>query len=264
MQRSGRASGEPGGFAGAFSRGLLDPVAPVPNRLAGPGGKDASRRYNVYRNNVTVSLIEALADIFPATRRIVGDPFFRDMARIFVRTEPPGSPLLFEYGRAFPGFIDRFEHAAALPWLGDVARIERAWLDAYHAADAPALDAASLGAIAEEALPSATFTPHPAMRVLRSAYPAVSIFAANRHDGPVGRIEASDGEDGLVTRPSLSVMVRRLPPGGAEFITGLAAGMSLAGAAEGAFAADGAFDLAANIAGMIEAGAFAAVSAAGR
>jgi putative DNA-binding protein len=37
--------------------------------------------YNVYRNNVTVSLIDALVAIYPAVQRITGGDFFRAMAR---------------------------------------------------------------------------------------------------------------------------------------------------------------------------------------
>src|SRR5271168_3919112 len=88
-------------FAGAFSPALLDPQSETPTIVAGPRQKAAVKRYNVYRNNVTVSLIDALAAIFPATQRITGVEFFRAMARFYVRTIPPTSPLLFEYGRNF-------------------------------------------------------------------------------------------------------------------------------------------------------------------
>lgn len=47
--------------------------------------------------------------------------------------------------RDFPDFIERYEHAQSMPWLADVARIERAWLDAYHAADTEALSAEAPG-----------------------------------------------------------------------------------------------------------------------
>src|SRR5258707_7002615 len=87
--------------------------------------KGAVARYNVYRNNVTVSLIDALADIYPAVQRITGAEFFRAMARFHVRATPPTSPLLFEYGRDFPAFIEGYEYAQAMPWLADTARIER-------------------------------------------------------------------------------------------------------------------------------------------
>ena len=221
--------------------------------VAGPRGKAATRRYAVYRNNVTVSLIEALAKIFPATLRITGPDFFRAMARAHVRASPPVSPLLFQYGRGFPDFIAGYEHAAGMPWLPDVARIERAWLDAYHAADAPPLPPGALAGIAPDRLGDVVLTPHPATRILRSRHPAVSIFVANRREGPVGPVAARGPEDALITRPSLEVVVRHLPPGGAEFLERLAAGAPLGAAAEAALAAAPGFDLAQGIAGLLDA-----------
>ena len=103
----------------AFAAALLDPDHATPSAVAGPKGKTATKRYNVYRNNVTVSLINALADIFPATQRITGVDFFRAMARFHVRATPPTSPLLFDYGREFPDFIERYEYARSMPWLAD-------------------------------------------------------------------------------------------------------------------------------------------------
>ena len=59
-----------------------------------------------------------------------------------------------------------------------------------------------------------------------------------------------------MTRPALEVMVRRLPPGGAVFLARLIAGESLGATAAAALAESSDFDLPANIAGMLEAGAF--------
>jgi hypothetical protein len=114
----------------------------------------------------------------------------------------------------------------------------------------------ALVSIPSEQLADAILTPHPATRIVRSRYPAVTIFAANRVSGPVARIEASEPEDALVTRPEMEVVVRRLPPGGAVFLTRLIAGEPLGAAAAAALTEDSEFDLSANIAGMIEAGVF--------
>lgn len=244
------------GYAAGFVSALLDPGSRPPAFISGPDGKAAEKRYAVYRNNVTVSLINALAATFPATQRITGADFFRTMARSHVRVTPPTSPLLFEYGRDFPGFVERYEHARSMPWLGDVARLERAWLDAYHAADAAPLSPQALAVIPPEQLADVALTPHPATRIVRSRYPAVSIFAANRVDGPIVAIRSSEPEDALVTRPGLEVAVRRLPPGGAVFLLRLLAGEPLGVAAAAALADSSGFELAANIAGMIEAGVF--------
>jgi hypothetical protein len=246
-------------YAAAFVTGLLDPDRSPPEVVSGPAGKAATRRYAVYRNNVTASLIEALAATFPATQRITGPDFFRAMARSHVRETAPFSPLLFEYGRDFADFIDRYEYARSVPWLGDVARIERAWLDAYHAADAKPLAPQALASIPAERLADTVFKPHPTTRIMRSRFPAVAIFAANRGDGPVGRIETTTPQDALITRSGLEVIVRHLPPGGAAFLSGLVSGETLGAAAAAGVAASAEFDLSANIAGMLEAGAFTAV-----
>jgi hypothetical protein len=246
-------------YAALLARGLFDPDHPTPAGIAGPNSKRAVKRYNVYRNNVTVSLIDALVAIFPATQRITGIEFFRAMARFHVRSTPPRSPLLSEYGRDFPDFIARYEYAQGMPYLSDTARIERAWLDAYHAADLPPLAAQALAAVPPSLLPEVVFVPHPATRIVCSPFPAVTIFAANRQDGQMECIEASVPEDALITRPDEEVTVHRLPPGGAAFLTQLLSGRSLGDAAANAFDAAPGFDLAANIAGMIEAGVFSAL-----
>jgi len=243
----------------AFSSALLDPERAMP-AVVGPNGKMAGKRYNVYRNNVTVSLIDSLAAIYPAVQRVTGVDFFRAMARFHVRAMPPVSPLLFEYGRDFPNFIDTYEYAQGLPWLADVARIERAWLDAYHAADVTPLSAEMLAAIPPELLARAVLTTHPATRIVRSRYGAVTIFAAKRSNRPVGYIGAGIPEDALITRPDAEVVVRNLPEGGAEFLTSLMAGQPLGEAAASALQGSPQFDIAANIAGMIEAGAFTTIN----
>lgn len=263
MQAPSRIPAAPIGTADSYAAGfvppLLDPDRQTPALVTGPNGKAAVKRFSVYRNNVTVSLIEALAATFPATMRITGETFFRAMARFHVRETPPTSPLLFEYGRDFPDFIARYEYAQPMPWLSDVARIERAWLDAYHAADRPALAPDALAAVPPDRLGGAVFEAHPATRIVRSDYPAVTIFAANRASGPVGRIETAAPESALVTRPDLEVTVRHLTPGSDILLVRLLSGVPLATAAEGAASQYPSLDLATAIATALEAGAFSAI-----
>jgi hypothetical protein len=250
-------------YPAAFVPGLLDAAQVTPVFVAGPNGKAADKRFNVYRNNVTVSLIDALAAVYPATMRIVGETFFRAMARFHVRATPPTSPLLFEYGRDFPDFIERYEYAQSMPWLADVARVERAWLDAYHAADAAVLQPDVLASIPPERLGDVVFEAHPATHIVCSAYPAVTIFSANRATDPVARIEATAAESALITRPMLEVEVRRLPAGADAFLAHLVAGEPLGKAAAMACARCPEFDLATAIGTMLAAAAFTAIRLGG-
>jgi hypothetical protein len=242
-----------------FAEALTNRHEPVPDGLAAWNGPRPERRFGVYRNNVFWGLIEALKSRFPAAVTIVGDAFFTAMAGEYVRLEPPRSPLLLGYGDTLADFVERFEPVADLPYLADVIRLEAARSQAYHAADCPPLDPGDLASMPPERLPSLTLRPHPSLSVLRSVHPIVTIWAMNAGEMPVGPIDEWQGEDALVVRPAMTVHVYRLHPGGAVFVAALAAGRMLGDAVESALAADSRFDLTANLADILQSGAFAAV-----
>ena len=242
-----------------FSIALLDPARPVPSGLKGPSSAKADKRFSVYRNNVTLSLIGALEANFPAIRRLVGEEFFVAIAKAFVREHPPKSRILAGYGDDFPAFLEKLEPLAVYPYLADVARVERLWLDAYHEADAEPLDGAVLSARGPEALFATRFVPHPATRLIRSPYAAVSIMSANRAGSDTSGIDPSKPEFGLLTRPRLAVDVRHISASTFEFLHALIGSSSLGEAVERALESDAGFDVSANLRGMLEAGVFTAV-----
>jgi hypothetical protein len=124
----------------AFAEALLARDFDCPPGLRTWNGSDPGTRFAVYRNNLVVSLVDALADTYPVVQEMVGVEFFRAMAREFVRVQPPASPVLAHYGAGFAEFIEDFPPAAGLPYLPDLARLELMRVEVYHAADdAPAL-----------------------------------------------------------------------------------------------------------------------------
>jgi putative oxidoreductase len=154
-----------------FAEAVLAAEPLCPPGLMAWNGSDPARRFAVYRNNVMVSLIDALADSYPVTQDLVGEEFFRAMARLFVRTHPPRSPVLALYGAGLAEFIESFAPAAVLPYLADVARLEMLRVQAWHAADAAPLGLADFAALLENApaLAATGFDLHPSLAVLRSA-----------------------------------------------------------------------------------------------
>jgi putative DNA-binding protein len=122
------------------------------------------------------SLIAALAARFPVVQRLVGEEFFRAMARAYVVEEPPRSPVLIEYGDTFPGFIENFTPAAAIGYLADVARLELARGRAYHAGDAMPIDAGILASLVPENLDGLRLALHPSVFILESRLYAVTAW----------------------------------------------------------------------------------------
>ncbi|NMG73238.1 DNA-binding domain-containing protein [Aromatoleum diolicum] len=228
-----------------FTDALLDPALPCPEGLMTWNGSDLALRFAVYRNNVVVSLVDALADTFPVTRELVGDEFFRAMAQVFVRTYPPRSRVLAGFGRDFPDFVETFPPAAPLPYLADVARLEMLRVQAYHAADVPPLvPAAIAGMLAEpRQLPALRIGCHPSAAILRSSHAVFSLWAAHQGRVCLSAVNPALPETVLVVRVGLDVQTIQLRPAVGLFIAHMMRGTNLATAVDAASADDSGFDL---------------------
>ena len=237
---------------GTIRRAVLSPEVARPEGLSDGSGQPAGRRFDVYRNNVAVSLTEALETAFPVIRKLVGEANFKLLAGAFLRQHPPSSPLMMFYGAEMPEFLAGFGPTANLGYLPDVARLELALRESYHAADATPMDPAALQALAPEQLMASTVTLAPSLRLVRSQWPIHAIWAFNIAGGPKPEAGA---EDVAVLRPDLDPEPILLPPGGGAFIAGLLAGTSLGAAFETAMSEVQGFDLSQTLAILIGANA---------
>lgn len=234
-----------------------------PNACPGDLADDARARFRIYRNNVRHALAGALAAAYPAVARLVGDAFFRAMAHEYARTNLPRERTLVLYGDAFPDFVAGYPAAVSLPYLADVAWLERSVLEALHAADAPPLDPARLLDIGAGA-DMLRFVPHPAARLVISPFPVAALWRANRDTasaaGPQTLRMRPEGCGVLVTRPKQAVEVAELEPSVTGFAAALLAGHALGHATNIALRADPNFDLADAARTLLVAGAFAETS----
>jgi hypothetical protein len=215
-----------------FAAALANPFAAAPTGAVGRLALPDSRRFSVYRNNVAIGLIAALEARYPISRRIVGDAVFRAMARNFAHARKPRSPVIIAYGDDFPEFISNAAEELDLPYLVDVARLENAWVEAYHAGEAKVAVIDDLLSLSSDELPGARIELHPAARLLRLATPAASIWSAHQVDFEPCPPECWQGEDALVVRPEADVSVHILPPDGYTFAARLRDGATFAEAAE--------------------------------
>jgi Putative DNA-binding domain len=246
-------------IASDFADAVLNPSLAKPASVIGPNGKAAEKRFNVYRNNVAYSLVEALGKNYPAVKAECGGERFTDAALLYLGDHPPRSKMMFELGGNFAAWLDGFAPAKAqMPWLADLAKLERAWLDSYHAADADPLDPAIFSAISPDALGDLRFVKHPATAIICSEFSIHAMLEAGRNGLPTPNQIGQ--QNVLITRPQFAVEVTLLPKGSALFFEFICSGKALGEAAEAAFAQQPEFDFSANLGTLFQSGATIALA----
>lgn len=211
--------------------------------LLAPTPPSTSKRFSVYRNNVFVSLVEALKTRFPAVQNAVGAEFFAALARDYAGSHLPTSPLMMAYGNSFPDYIDTFPPLAAYPWLGDLARLERAMTESYHAADALPVGPDEFDKITPDQLVDLKLELHPAIRIVPSAYPVATLWQMNTGHLDPASIDLELSETAFVSRPEWMVAVKAISAAGGVFFSDLWRGVPLGQAVSSAIALDPHFDL---------------------
>ena len=182
----------------AFTRALLRPDLPTPSDIIAPAHDSATRRFAVYRNNVIASLSDALETAFPAIRALLGDTNFRNIAGVYCRAHPPTLPIMQQFGADFGVFLDGFEPVKRFPYLPDIAKIEIALRQAYHAPDTSGDAAITLGTYTPDQIARARFTFAPAVQLIDSAYAIYDIW--NKAHDPNYEI-THQGQSIVILRP---------------------------------------------------------------
>jgi hypothetical protein len=220
----------------AMRRRLLDDADPgavalLANVLA------PAERLSIYRNTSRSTLTNALRLTYPAVQRLVGDDFFGAAADAFITNGPPHTAWLDVYGAGFPEFLRTFKPAAAVVYLADVARLERAVGRALHAVDGEPLALAQLASVAESDQSRVCFEPHTAVSLVSSDYPLDAIWRAvlARDDAALAAINLAAGAVWLlIERNASGVEVARLDEPRWRFAEALFAGRPLSIALEAA------------------------------
>lgn len=211
----------------------------------------------VYRNTSLLGAIEALRDNFPVTCDIVGERVFDGLVTAFVQRHAPAEPVLALYGEHFPDWLAGQEIAAELPYLADVARCERMWIESMHAADAPRLELHHLQLDNPDALLALRLRLHPAARFAWQTSPAVEIWQAHQ-DGFDGELEPEWRAVGaLFTRPELDVAGFAITAACHRLLFGVRLGETLGVAAGAAARIYPQTDIGQCFAQLVQAGAFA-------
>mgnify|MGYP003584061129 CR=1 FL=1 len=220
----------------------------------------AAARLRIHRHHVAESLATALAATYSTVQAIVGEDFFRIMARDFAAADLPRQPVLAEYGEAFPAFVAGYGPAASLPYLADMARLDWALNLAFHAPWHSRLTVSDLADLPPEGLLASRVSLAAGSTLVRSAYPIDRIWHASRPGTAAGRVSLDEGRAAvIVLRRADDAAFATLSPAEAAFVEALDDGKTLEEGAQAAFATEPAFDLSTSVARLLALQAFAAL-----
>lgn len=160
-------------------------------------GRPATGAMAVYRNTVIRGAVEALRANYPVVEQIIGDEMFASVAVDFATSCPPCSPVLALYGKELADWLGDQPWTMELPYLADIARVERLRVESLFAADAaPILE------LGHRADPALRVRLHPAVRFAWLSTPGMSLWLA--HQQPVATEIAPEWkpEGALFARPT--------------------------------------------------------------
>jgi hypothetical protein len=214
-------------FQDAFVEALYDPEATILAALSAQPG------FSVYRNTVMKGAVDALQANFPTVERLVGSEWFVAAASIHARQSPPVDARLVYHGSGFPDFLDRFEHAQQMPYLGNVARLDMLWTQAHTSADEPGIDLNWLASLDPERLGSLVLKPRAAARWQWFAeQPVFTLWHCNREKRELPEDLNWQGEGALLVRSEGAVRWQALDLGACTFLDACADGLPLEQAAQ--------------------------------
>jgi putative DNA-binding protein len=214
----------------------------------------------VYRNTVIHGVVEALRANFPVVEQIIGSEMFEHVAVDFAASCPPAVPVLALYGEEFPNWLSRQTWSAELPYLSDVAKVERLQVECILAEDSESVEPIHVRRACRDS-GRTTLKLHPALMFTWTRTPAMSIWLA--HQRPV----ASDiepewkSEGALFARPEpFTVHALRIGRAAHRILCGLRVGETVSASIAAAACLYPEEDCTAVFASLVNLGVFVAPS----
>lgn len=148
-----------------------------------PPAGTVAERWHVYAHGYVARLGEALGLEYAAIERILGPDAFAALVARYVAVFPPRSFDLSSAGDRLPRFLEFDPLSSELPFLPDLARLERAAAAAFTAADAEPLAWEALRSLPAEEASTLRFGLTPGVALVESEWPIADLWRCRFDEG---------------------------------------------------------------------------------
>ncbi len=228
-----------------------------PDGLLGFTDADTNLAFlSVYRNGYFKTCADSLAASYPVVSSLVGEDYFRGLARAYVEAYPPNNGTLVGYGNHFAGFLRQRLDDHGLDYLPDAAAIDAAWLASFFADEVTALTATDVESMSAEGVDVSTLrvTLTPSTQIVSLKNDVVDTWIQIREQGELtSKISIRQADcSAMIWRLHGQIHIRALEPDESAFLSALAGVTTLESAANSAYQADPSFDLATTFAALLQ------------
>ncbi len=201
-------------------------------RFDSPPRGTVEERWHVYAHGHRRRIVDLMRQEYPAVLRVLGREAFDAVAGRYLAARPPAGPGTGDSGDGLGDFLATHPLSRGLPFLADLARLERAVSEAFVAGDAEPFRWADLARLGRDAALAARLALVPGARVIRSPWPVLDIWES-RFLPPEEVAVELEGRPAvvLVRRQGFRVRATRLEPDVAELAEALAAPSASGGGA---------------------------------
>jgi hypothetical protein len=212
----------------------------------GIGPEQAAARLQIHASTTWETLTRALAEAVPSLAAMLPAEEFAVLARRFTAAHPPAQAALHTWGDDLAAFL--VADAAPAEWIA-MARLDRAWMAAFFAAEAEPVEAARLAVLPPSSIPGTYLVPHPSLRLVRLDGDWFDAWCAR---GALPQLEyrsetCSDGTLVALSRPQARVRALGLTGAAFAFLSALQGGATLLDACDFAVREDSGFELQAHL-----------------
>jgi hypothetical protein len=134
--------------------------------IVGDERMSAAERAGVYADAYFYRLLDVFKEDFSATLAVIGHNEFHNLITGYLLAHPPAEPSLMYAGQFLASYLLASPLLARWPFIADLARLERALIDSFHAVSETSLDRVALYSIPPEEWPGLSFRLHPSTRLL--------------------------------------------------------------------------------------------------
>jgi hypothetical protein len=136
----------------------------------------AAARVDVYADMYFYRLLEVLKEDYPATLAVLGEANFHNLITAYLIRHRPSEPSVRGAGKVLPDFLREHQLSAEVPFVADLAKLERAITDIFCAAEASLLEASAMNALQPEQWGAVKMRRIPASAILRAEWRVAEVL----------------------------------------------------------------------------------------